>query len=87
MNRSTATSGTPRVGPKVNSWSYLRGKAGEPTFDGALRTIHDETSGARRITDRFVKACTAGEHGDPHPVAFALTIDLGSGERRERRED
>jgi hypothetical protein len=69
---------TPGQPPKVNSSSYLRGKAGAPKFDGGSRTIHYEISGAGRINYQFVNAYTSGEHGDPHPVVFILSIDLGS---------
>lgn len=46
-------------------------------FEGGSRTVHYEISGDR-IDDQFVNGYTDGAHGDPHPVVFVLSIDLGS---------
>jgi len=62
----------------LNRTSVLRGRAGEPKFDGASRTIHYEISGAGRIDFQYVDAFTGGADGDPHPVVMILAIDLGS---------
>ena len=69
---------TPGSPPLVNSATILRGKAGEPKFVGGSRTIHYEISGAGRINYQYVNAYADGRSGDPHPVVFILTIELGS---------
>ncbi len=69
---------TPGTPPLVNSAVILRGKAGEPKFPGASRTIHYEISGAGRIDYQFVNEFRVADVGDPHPVVLILTIDLSS---------
>ena len=64
--------------PPVNSAVILRGKAGEPKFEGASRTVHYEISGAGRIDYQFVNEFRIGGTGDAHPVVLILTIDLTS---------
>lgn len=69
---------TPDKPPRINSSVIMRGKAGTPKFVGASRTVHYEISGAGRINYQFVREYRGGASGDPHPVVFILTIDLGS---------
>jgi hypothetical protein len=69
---------TPGERPLVNSSVILKGRAGEPKFVGASRTIHYEISGAGRIDYQYVDDFRDGAFGDPHPVVFILTIDLSS---------
>lgn len=69
---------TPGAAPAVNSSTILKGKAGKPKFEGASRTVHYEISGAGRLDYQFVNDDVDGAHGDPHPVVFILSIDLGS---------
>ncbi len=56
----------------------MRGKRGEPQTPGFSRTVHYEISGAGRINYQYHDAYTGGVRGDPHPVVFILSIDLGS---------
>ncbi len=69
---------TPGAAPAFNSSTILKGKAGKPKFAGGSRTVHYEISGAGRIDYQFVNDYVDGAHGDPHPVVFVLSIDLGS---------
>ncbi len=69
---------TPGVPPRVNSTTYLRGKAGRPREPGFSRTIHYEISGAGRIDYQFSDAYRTTPDGDEHAVVFILTIDLSS---------
>jgi hypothetical protein len=64
--------------PAVGTTSVLTGKAGRPKIEGNSRTIHYEISGAGRIDFQYNDAYRGGTQGDPHPVVFVLTIDLGS---------
>ena len=69
---------TPEQAPAVGRATILRGKAGRPREEGFSRTIHYEISGAGRIDYQYHPAFIGGARGDPHLVAFILTIGLSS---------
>lgn len=69
---------TPAEPPRVNSSSFLRGKAGKPTEAGFSRTIHYEIGSAARIDYQWNAAFTGGRDGDAHPVVRIIAINLGS---------
>lgn len=69
---------TPGIFPSVGASSVLRGKAGQPKGPGFSHTIHYEISGAGRINYQFCNEYRTHPDGDPHPVVFILTIQLGS---------
>lgn len=70
-----ATPGSP---PPINRASLLKGKAHQPIAPGFSRTVHYEIAGAGRLNYQFCDAFEGGTHGDPQPVVFILTINLGS---------
>ena len=68
----------PGAFPTVGTSNVLRGKAGQPKGPGFSHTIHYEISGAGRINYQFCNDYYSRPGGDPHPVVFILTIELGS---------
>ena len=71
------TASAPGRIPQVGTATILKGAAGTPKLPGFSRTVHYEISGPGRIDYQYNDSYV-GALGDPHPVVFILTIDLGS---------
>jgi hypothetical protein len=69
---------TPGQPPAINSTSFLKGKAANPTAAGFSRTIHYKISSAGRINYQYNAQFTGGRNGDAHGVVRIIAIDLGS---------
>lgn len=69
---------TPGQYPQVGTSSVMKSKYAAPKATGFSRTIHYEITGAGRIDYQWNAAYEGGTTGEPHPVVWILTVQLGS---------
>ena len=68
----------PDMKPSIGSVTPMKGGRYKATADGRSRVYHYEVSGAGRIDYRYHSSWKATGQGDPHPVVWIISIDLGS---------